>query len=98
MKIIINTCYGGFCFSRAAIDLYVKRGGMFMKQEHDSDLRTDPVMIQIVEQMKGHAADKVSHLVVITIPDDIEWYVDQYDGIEWVAEKHRTWNQNGEST
>ena len=25
------------------------------------------------------------------IPDDVEWYVEEYDGIEWVAEVHRTW-------
>jgi hypothetical protein len=29
---------------------------------------------------------------VIEIPDDVEWEVEEYDGLEWVAEKHRTWS------
>jgi hypothetical protein len=28
---------------------------------------------------------------VVEIPDGIEWSIQEYDGLEWVAEKHRTW-------
>jgi len=28
---------------------------------------------------------------VVEIPDDIEFVIEEYDGIEWVAEKHRVW-------
>jgi len=30
-------------------------------------------------------------LKVVEIPDDVEWNVQEYDGNEWVAEKHRIW-------
>jgi hypothetical protein len=29
---------------------------------------------------------------VITIPDGIEWEIKEYDGLEHIAEKHRTWD------
>jgi hypothetical protein len=28
---------------------------------------------------------------VVEIPDGVEWEIAEYDGLEWVAEKHRTW-------
>jgi hypothetical protein len=28
---------------------------------------------------------------VVTIPDDVAWTIEEYDGNEWVAEVHRTW-------
>ena len=32
-----------------------------------------------------------STLKIIEIPDDVDWIIEEYDGNEWVAEKHRTW-------
>lgn len=26
------------------------------------------------------------------VPDDVQWQIEEYDGREWVAETHRTWN------
>ena len=31
-------------------------------------------------------------LKIIEIPDDVDWIIEEYDGAEWVAEKHRTWS------
>jgi hypothetical protein len=40
----------------------------------------------------GDAANGwAAELKVVEVPDDAEWFVDDYDGREWVAEKHRTW-------
>lgn len=45
-----------------------------------------------MEQL-GEAADgDYAELKVVEIPDDVQWIVEEYDGAEWVAEKHRTWN------
>lgn len=30
-------------------------------------------------------------LKVVSIPADVEWQIEEYDGAEWIAEKHRTW-------
>jgi hypothetical protein len=31
-------------------------------------------------------------LKVVEIPDGVKWQIEEYDGSEWVAEKHRTWH------
>ncbi len=28
---------------------------------------------------------------IVEIPDDVDWEVMEYDGMEHIAEKHRTW-------
>lgn len=53
--------------------------------------RNDPLLIQVVEEMGDNASNRFSALKVVEIPDDVEWQIDEYDGLEWVAEKHRTW-------
>ena len=53
--------------------------------------RTDPILIQVVEELNEVADGDHACLKVVEIPDDVEWQIDEYDGAEWVAEKHRTW-------
>lgn len=53
--------------------------------------RTDPILVSVVEEMGEAANGSCADLSVIEIPDDVEWKIDEYDGIEWVAEVHRTW-------
>jgi len=58
----------------------------------DSDLdRDDPALVAAVEELGAAAAGKFAKLEIVEIPDDVEWQIDEYDGHEWVAEKHRTW-------
>jgi hypothetical protein len=40
------------------------------------------------EQSSGSYAK----LKVVEIPDDVVWTIMEYDGLEWVAEVHRTWS------
>lgn len=55
--------------------------------------RTDPDLIKIIETMgSAEASGRVSELKIIEIPDDVDWVIDEYDGLEWVAERHRTWH------
>lgn len=53
--------------------------------------RTDPLLVEVVETLGREASGHHAELKIIEIPDDIEWTVQEYDGWEWVAEKHRTW-------
>lgn len=53
--------------------------------------RDDPFLVQVVEQLGSAANGFYSELKVVEIPDDVEWYIDEYDGHEHVAEKHSTW-------
>ena len=54
--------------------------------------RNDPLLIQVVEELRKGADGDHAELKIVEIPDDVEWQIDEYDGVEWVAEKHRTWS------
>lgn len=59
--------------------------------EHDLQ-RDDPVLIETVEELGlKKAADSFGSLKIVEIPYDIEWTLQNYDGSEWIAEKHRIW-------
>jgi hypothetical protein len=53
--------------------------------------RTDPDLILAVETLKDEANGECSKLKVVEIPDGIEWEITDYDGVETIHEKHRTW-------
>ena len=54
--------------------------------------RNDSVLVEVVEALTSEkASGRFACLKVVEIPEDVDWYVEEYDGIEWVAEKHRTW-------
>jgi len=53
--------------------------------------RNDPVLIEVVESLGAAGNGAHASLKIIEIPEGVDWYIEEYDGIEWVAEKHRTW-------
>jgi hypothetical protein len=53
--------------------------------------RTDPALIEVVEKLGENAGGRGAELKVVEIPDDVDWQLQEYDGNEWIAEKHRTW-------
>lgn len=53
--------------------------------------RDDPALVQVVEELGKKAGGDYSDLRVVEIPDDVSWEIDEYDGMEHVAESHRTW-------
>jgi hypothetical protein len=54
--------------------------------------RDDPALVQAVEELGAVACGAHAELVVVEIPDGVEWCIEEYDGMEHVAEKHRTWS------
>ena len=94
MKIVINKCFGGFGLSDKAINLYLeKKGG-----EPSPDFRvyhidrTDTVLVDVVETLGVEADGNHASLTVVEIPDGISYEIDEYDGVEHIAETHRTWH------
>lgn len=55
-------------------------------------VRTDPSLIQVIEEMKGKANARHSSLKIIEVPEDVEWTIEECAGVEWVSEKHRRWD------
>jgi hypothetical protein len=63
----------------------------------DTDVaRNNKDLVEIVRNMGDSASGKFSKLAIVSIPDDVEWVVEEYDGAEWVAEAHRVWHANEE--
>lgn len=142
MKVVINTCYGGFSLSRKGVMEYAKLKGIKLygwiddisknvykeeatldnphmlihyctipfdsekeykqyREKHPKEEiyfshryieRNDTCLIKVVEKLKKKANGNSAELKVVEIPDGIEWEIEQYDGREWIAEKHRTWS------
>jgi len=59
--------------------------------KEDEIQRHDARLIQVVEQLGVSANGNYAELKVIEIPDNINYIVCEYDGLEHVAEEHRTW-------
>jgi hypothetical protein len=58
----------------------------------DRDLaRDDPYLVAVVEELGNAANGRHAELKVVEIPANVDWEIDEYDGAEWVAEKHRIW-------
>jgi hypothetical protein len=53
--------------------------------------RNDPALVKVVEKLGDKANGEYAELKVVEIPDDIEYIIEDYDGKEWIAEKHQTW-------
>ena len=60
---------------------------------NDRDLdRDDPILVQVIQELGNTASGHHAELKIVEIPADVEWQIEEYDGLEWVAEKHRTWS------
>ena len=53
--------------------------------------RSDPALVQVVEELGVEASGSCAALAIVEIPDGAAWEIEAYDGYEHVAEKHRTW-------
>jgi hypothetical protein len=142
MKVVINTCYGGFGLSDNAFRRYLELKGIefyewkdgretyfckVSKPEYDeqhkkmlglsgkdynkwntytleqkrafSDLmfeyrtidRADLALVQVVEELGMLANGEYASLSIVEVPDDVRWTIQEYDGIEHIAEVHRAW-------
>lgn len=109
MKVVINTCFGGFSISKECAERMKELGCLQAKAELEASSkywygsghvgnfeggykRTSPYLIQAVEELGVKANGKYSRIVVVKIPEDIKWYIDEYDGRETIREEHRSWS------
>ncbi len=53
--------------------------------------RSDVDLVAVVEELGEEANGWAAELAVVEIPDDVKWHIHEYDGLEHVAENHRTW-------
>ena len=102
MKIVINSCYGGFGLSKIALESYAKRKSITLGNWNQTwgfydgfscrDIdRSDKDLVDIVESLGDLANGSCAELRIVEVPDGVEWHIAEYDGIEHIAENHRTW-------
>jgi hypothetical protein len=61
-----------------------------IESEDYNACRTFPPLIEAIREAKNPNG-KMSDIAIIEIPDDVDWYIDEFDGYEIIREKHRTW-------
>jgi hypothetical protein len=92
-KIVINTCFGGFGLSEESLEDYKKRKNITDENFYHWDIPRDcPDLVAMVEEGGTDVDGIYSELKVVDVPDDANWYIEEYDGMEHVAERHRTWS------
>ena len=94
MKVVINTCFGGFSLSDAGEAEVTKRDRTLAEEQYPVGWnieRTHPVLVQMIEEDAVLYSGSSALLRVVEVPDDVEWHIHDYDGREHVAENHRTW-------
>jgi len=72
----------------AFLPLYRLEGKAFFPQDIS---RNDEDLVKVVEELGKNANGAYADLKIVEIPDSVEWKIEEYDGIEHVAEVHRTW-------
>jgi hypothetical protein len=94
-QIVINARHGGFGLSKDATELYAAfcRDAGIEPEQYDCEIPRDSrQLISVIANLGERASGPYARLKVVTIPDDVAWTIEEYDGNEWVAEVHRTWS------
>lgn len=107
MKVVINGCWGGFSISQQAAEYmaahghqeaiekladFAESGYWFGSICRADEQRSDPLLVDAVETLGRAANGRFAELYIVEVPDDVEWYIHDYDGQESVHEKHRSWD------
>ena len=100
MKIAVNRDWGGFGLSEVAYNElgipwdeygYIENSDLGIQSRNQYAYRTDPRLIAVVEKLGKAASGSLACVEIVEIPDGIDWTIDEYDGMETVEEKHRSW-------
>lgn len=83
MKVVINTCFGGFSVSEEVYDRMGKDWDGYGYRYNDGS-RANPDLIAVIEELGSErASGRCAQLKVIDIPDDAtDWELNEYDGAE----------------
>lgn len=77
MKIVINTCFGGFWLPDKALETLGPDTDTYTLD------RSDPRLVSCVDDVCLHCRNDVCSLEIAEIPDNAtDWYIFEYDGLE----------------
>ena len=98
-RIVVNSCYGGFNLSDEIKTSYRALNPAVANEinwyANESIARDDPILLDLIDTIGlERASGLYCKLAIVEIPDDFPvdgWTINEYDGIEWVAEIHKRW-------
>lgn len=101
MKVAINRCFGGFGVSKDVYDElelewdkygYLENKDFGIEDDDYKAYRSHPKLIAAIEKIgEKKASNNFANIKIVTIPDGIEWTIEDYDGQESIHERHRSW-------
>lgn len=92
-RIAICKQHGGFGLSDLAEARYKELAGITDPKWYSRTVaRDDPYLIQTIRELGDKANSRFCTLKIVEVPADVDWTIEEYDGLEWVAEVHRTWD------
>ena len=68
-------------FDKSHIISYENEDGYFCSSDIE---RTDSILIQVINELGEEVDDWSSRLMIVEIPDNVEYYISDYDGVESV--------------
>lgn len=86
-KVVIYTTYGVFQLPKAVTD-YLGVEPSYGDVHWGEGIRRDDLNLVAAVEALGPEA---TNLRIVEVPAGVDWEIKDYDGQEWVAEKHRTW-------
>jgi hypothetical protein len=70
----------------------IRIGGKLVGDGHGYEDRDCEKLVKVVKKLGIKACGRFANLKIVKIPADVEWEIDNYDGMETVEEKHRRWS------
>ena len=59
---------------------------------YEPEHRANPLLIECIETLGEKANGPCADIRIINIPDDVKFVIEEYDGLEHIAEEHRVWS------
>ena len=104
-RILISVSHGGFGLGDQAFEWLIKNRGWTLGVHYEKNdylydeslysslisIRENEDVFDCFDAIGDKINKKWSKLQVVEIPEDVDYTIEDYDGSEWIAEKHRTW-------
>lgn len=72
-------------------NVVISDGKIVIDNHRSASARSCPALVTLVERIGPLANGNYAKLKIVEIPDGVDFEIDEYDGIEHIAETHRTW-------
>lgn len=82
-----------FCYISLSDDEWIYEKRSIDDSDKSIEFRSDPALIETIRELKEKSYGDFAELKLVNIPKNMkdQVYIDTYDGLETVEEKHKTW-------